>query len=77
MKPHECPFCGVEPIVRPLDPDLEGDNWARVQCDNGFDCVAMPGVNDGWSESNRARMSLDALKAAAVQRWNRAIEANR
>lgn len=76
MKPVNCPFCGVEPIVRPLDPDLEGDNWARVQCDNK-DCPAQPGVNDGLELGERVIALAPAIKAAAIQRWNRAIEANR
>ena len=73
MKPHECPFCGVEPIVRPTDVLYEGGKWARVQCDND-ECPVQPGCNDGIDEFKRDRMELAAIKAAAIQRWNRAIE---
>ena len=29
-----CPFCGGQPEIGPLNPEVEGDGWAAIYCPN-------------------------------------------
>lgn len=63
--PLPCPFCGYEPIVGPLDPEEEGNDWAQVECANP-QCPVNPVVNDGMEIADEEiNYHEEALK-----RWN-------
>lgn len=64
LKP--CPFCGTVPSVYPKRPEIEGDGFGHVRCEND-DCPAQPCVNAYTSGPD----TLEAHKAAAIALWNR------
>jgi hypothetical protein len=63
-----CPFCGETPEVYPRRPEIEGDAFGQVRCEND-DCQAKPVVNDG--EDCADDRGSDLYKLAAIKRWNR------
>lgn len=63
-----CPFCGELPFVGPHDPNLEGNAFGYVECQNE-ECAANPSVEDG--ESACDDRGSDFYKNAAIIRWNR------
>lgn len=67
-KPLPCPFCGAEPEVLPIDPEVEGGCWGAVRCINPR-CQAKPYVEDGatWAMD----FHVDCYKEVAIRRWNR------
>lgn len=60
---HDC-----VPEVRPVDAELEGNAWGRVECVN-TECYANPSVTDG--EDVADDRGSDAYKRRAIERWNR------
>lgn len=72
MKSLPCPFCGAEPVVLPGNPNIEGDAWAAVQCQNAkcptFDSYHGVTVLDG--EQVADSRGSDGYKAVAIRRWN-------
>lgn len=66
MKPLAC-LCGVVPLVRPENPEVEGNAWGAVICVNP-ECPANPFVEDGIDVCDDR--GSDAYKRAAIERWN-------
>lgn len=77
-KPLPCPFCGKLPNVHPKRPDVQGNAWGMVQCENSrcatYDPITACGVSvqDGATISDERGSA--AYKQAAIQRWNRRAE---
>lgn len=68
LKPSPCPFCGKVPAVLPKRPDLDGDAWGQVSCQNRR-CEAQPTVVDGSAMSDMR--GPGAYKDMAIKRWNK------
>lgn len=56
------------PKLAPQNPDLEGDAWGEVYCDNDL-CAAQPSVRDGEDVSDMRGPA--AYIDCAIQRWNK------
>lgn len=67
-KPLPCPFCGAEPVIRPINPEREGNAWGAVECLNPR-CQANPHVRD--DAGLKAECGSDVYKEIAIRRWNR------
>lgn len=63
-----CPFCGETPHVGPEHPEIRGNAWGFVECQNDA-CPAQPRVQDG--EDIADDRGSDAYKQCAIKRWNR------
>jgi len=74
IEPLPCPFCGEAPVVWPKHPEVEGDAWADVVCDNErcptFRDGHGHGVQVGDGEDVSDERGSDAYKAVAIARWN-------
>ncbi len=68
LTPLPCPFCGVLPLVGPLNPKEEGGAWGVVECLNER-CAVQPCCEDG--EDCCDDRGSGAYKDAAIRRWNR------
>ncbi len=75
IKPRPCPFCGKEPVLRPTNPDKEGDAWGAVTCVNAY-CPTYSNthghgvdVHDGEEVADERGTAADI--ACAIERWNR------
>ena len=68
-----CPFCGEQPEVYPKRPEIEGDAFGQVRCENEA-CPANPVVNDGCDVSDYR--GSDAYKTLAITAWNTRAEAD-
>ena len=68
LTPEPCPFCGGTPRVGPAKPELEGDCFGYVRCEN-LHCPAQPVVKDGSLLSDMR--GPGAYKDRAISRWNR------
>lgn len=68
LKPKPCPFCGGNPSLSPQNPDVEGDAWGEVSCENDK-CYANPRVDDGQdcADSRGSGAYIDC----AIRRWNK------
>lgn len=62
-----CPFCGMLPELHPKRPEIEGNAWGQVRCEND-DCPAQPVVNDG--EDVADDRGTEKYIAAAIRLWN-------
>lgn len=58
-----CPFCCQDPVVSPLNAELDGDDWGRVACMNP-DCGLVSVQAYGGPKPVEK----------AVKKWNRAIK---
>lgn len=63
-----CPFCGKPPKVYPVRPDVEGNAFGQVRCENDK-CPAQPCVND--DEGVADNRGPTAYKNIAIARWNK------
>lgn len=71
VTPLPCPFCGADPEVHPLRPEVEGDAWGAVICTNEA-CPAQPSVDDD-EPVIRAAAGSDFYKMSAIRLWNKRI----
>ena len=65
-----CPFCGTHPSIGPKRPDLEGNAWAFVQCEDAC-CFAQPRV-ESHEESGEDCAALN--RRDAIVKWNTRAE---
>jgi len=72
-EPLNCPFCGEEPVVEPIDWRAEGDAWAAVTCEND-ECPAKPSVKNWANISKSGAKGHAEQKRIAVRKWNKALE---
>lgn len=72
MKARVCPFCGKQPDVYPKRPEIEGNAFGQVRCEN-WRCPANPVVNDGALSCDER--GPEAYRQAAIRRWNRRFPA--
>lgn len=68
LRPRPCPFCGSLPKVYPTRPEIEGNAFGQVRCENQR-CAANPVVNDGALIADER--GPDKYKELAIRRWNR------
>jgi len=77
-----CPFCGVQPWVGPLHPEIEGNAWATVSCDNR-QCLVAPYFNFHGNDTEECPEGLSLVetsnwyKQQAVKLWNEALSSRK
>jgi DNA-directed RNA polymerase subunit RPC12/RpoP len=64
-EPINCPICGKRPLVKPVNPDDEGNAWGEVVCHQDDHHLS---ILDG--EEVADERGSDAYKEAAILRWN-------
>lgn len=68
IAPLPCPFCGSMPEVYPKRPEIEGNAFGQVRCENQR-CAASPCVNDNTKIADER--GPEKYKQAAIRRWNK------
>lgn len=72
LKP--CPFCGAKPVFEPTNPEVEGNAWAKVQCENEACPTHKPAVGFGvWVGDGvdvADERGTTGYMRAAMERWN-------
>lgn len=68
LKPLPCPFCGQIPWVVPSQPEIEGNAWGAVDCQNPS-CRVNPTCSDGAKRADDR--GSEAYKQLAIRNWNR------
>jgi hypothetical protein len=65
--PLPCPFCGAIPRYQPEHPEIQGDAYGLVYCNNSK-CHAKPQVRDGvgFADERGSAAYIDC----AILNWN-------